>query len=426
MSKQVIMITQKPKILSRAKLLRVAAYARVSTDHEDQQNSLQAQKEYFKKLITSNVEWEFQGLYFDEGISGLTTKQRDGFNDMIESALNGEIGHIITKSISRFARNTLDTIETIRMLKEKGISVYFQKEKINTLESDSEFILTLMSSFAHEESRSISENVTWGKRKLFADGKVCVPYSSFMGYDKGENGNKKQAKVVEYIYSMYILGVGIYKLHKYLEKYNVPTCRGKKKWNHGAIKSILTNEKYKGDALLQKSFTIDYITKKKKKNEGELPQYYVKDNHEAIISKETFERVQRLLEKRVNFTGKYSSVTIFSSRIKCGCCGGYYGSKVWHSTSKYKRKIWQCNEKFKNDERCTTPHLTEEEIKEVFVKAVNSLIKRKKTIIKEGEDLIESALDTTELESKRAVLEDKITTSVENINLCISENSKKV
>lgn len=179
MSKQVIMITQKPKILSRAKLLRVAAYARVSTDHEDQQNSLQAQKEYFKKLITSNVEWEFQGLYFDEGISGLTTKQRDGFNDMIESALNGEIGHIITKSISRFARNTLDTIETIRMLKEKGISVYFQKEKINTLESDSEFILTLMSSFAHEESRSISENVTWGKRKLFADGKVCVPYSIY-------------------------------------------------------------------------------------------------------------------------------------------------------------------------------------------------------------------------------------------------------
>lgn len=222
MSKQVMVVTQKPKILSRAKLLRVAAYARVSTDHEDQQNSLKAQKEYFKKLITSNAEWEFQGLYFDEGISGLTTKQRDGFNDMIESALNGEIDHIITKSISRFAINTVDTIEIIRMLKEKGISVYFQKEKINTLESDSEFILTLLSSFAQEESRSISENVTWGQRKRFSDGKVCVPYSTFMGYDKGENGtlviNKKQAKVVEYIYSMYILGVGIHKLHKYLEK----------------------------------------------------------------------------------------------------------------------------------------------------------------------------------------------------------------
>ena len=159
-------------------------------------------------------------MYFDKGISGLTTKQRDGFNDMIECALNGEIDHIITKSISRLAGNTLDIIETIRMLKEKGISVYFQKEKINTLESDSEFILTLMSSFAQEESRSISENVTWNQRKRFSDGKVCVPYSTFMGYDKGENGtlviNKKQAKVVEYIYSMYILGVGIYKLHIYL------------------------------------------------------------------------------------------------------------------------------------------------------------------------------------------------------------------
>lgn len=239
-----------------------------------------------------------------------------------------------------------------------------------------------MSSFAQEESRSISENATWGQRKRFSDGKVCVPYSTFMGYDKDENGtlviNKKQAKVVEYIYSMYILGVGIHKLHKYLEKNNVPTCRGNKKWKHGVIKSILTNEKYKGDALLQKSFTVDYITKKKKKNEGELPQYYVENNHEAIIPRKIHDFVQRKMESEKNFHKN----GLWRGKIICGICGGLCGSLRLHPEWKGGKKAWVCKKKYSKTDKCYAPFLYEDEILTTMTKALIKRAKDKRMVAK--------------------------------------------
>lgn len=203
MSKRVLKIENSIPRITEFKKIKVAAYARVSTEKDEQQNSLQAQKDYFSLLIKSNPSWEYAGIYFDEGLSGLTCKKRDGFKNMIEDALNGKIDFIITKSISRFARNTLDTIKTLRVLKDRGIGVYFQKENIDTLEGKGEFVLTLMASFAQEESRSISENVTWARRKLAAKGKVVLPFKNVLGFKRGKEGeiaiDKQEARVARYI-----------------------------------------------------------------------------------------------------------------------------------------------------------------------------------------------------------------------------------
>ena len=215
---------------------------------------------------------------------------------MVRDALNGEIDLIVTKSISRFARNTVDSLVTIRKLKEKGVEVYFEKENIRTLDSKGELLITIMSSLAQEESRSISENVTWGQRKRFADGKVSMPYARFLGYEKGEDNtpqvNAGEAVVVRQIYSLFLEGCTPHTIAKRLTADGIPSPAGKDNWFPGTIKSILTNEKYKGDALLQKSYTVDFLSKKMKINEGEVPQYYVENSHPAIISPEVFDMVQ--------------------------------------------------------------------------------------------------------------------------------------
>ena len=224
-----------------------------------------------------------------------------------------------------------------------------------------------MSSLAQEESRSISENCTWGQRKRFADGKVTVPFKRFLGYDRGPDGNlvlnKDEAVIIRRIYSMFLQGMTPHGIAARLTADGIKSPGGKDKWNAGAVRSILTNEKYKGDALLQKSYTVDFLTKKKKVNEGEIPQYYVEGNHEAIIQPEVFELVQQELERRKNSRGRHSGVHLFSGKIRCGQCGEWYGSKVWHSNSKYRRVIWQCNHKYDGEKKCSTPHLTEDEIK---------------------------------------------------------------
>ena len=275
---------------------KVAAYARVSTDHEEQQSSYDAQVDYYTNYIQSRTDWVFVRVYADEGITGCNTKRRDGFNSMVEDALAGMIDLIITKSVSRFARNTVDSLTTIRKLKERGTEVYFEKENIWTFDSKGELLLTIMSSLAQEESRSISENCTWGQRKRFQDGKVTVPFKRFLGYDKGEDGNlvvnEEQAVIVRRIYGLFLTGMSPALIARTLTSEGVPTPGGKQKWNASCIRSILSNEKYKGDALLQKVYTTDYLTKKKKKNQGEVPQYYVKDNHTAIIDEKTFALVQ--------------------------------------------------------------------------------------------------------------------------------------
>ena len=422
MAKSVIMI---PATRSRYtvdevgdyKKRRVAAYARVSTDHEEQQSSYEAQVDYYTNYINGRDDWEFVSVYADEGITGCSTKKREGFNRMVEDALSGSIDLIITKSVSRFARNTVDSLTTIRKLKENKVECYFEKENIWTFDGKGELLLTIMSSLAQEESRSISENCTWGQRKRFADGKVTVPFKRFLGYDKGENGNlvinEAQAEIVRRIYGFFLQGRSPHAIAKLLMEDGIPSPGGKEVWSSRTVKSILTNEKYKGDALLQKVYTVDFLSKKKKVNNGEVPQYYVKGNHQAIISPTVFDEVQHQIAVKYSGKSRASCSGIFSSRIKCGDCESWYGSKVWHSNSKYRKIIWQCNHKFEGGKKCSTPNLDEETIKTLFVKAVNTIF-TEKDMVRKDYDVIKGVLyDTSELEAKCLRLKEELDAETE-------------
>ena len=311
---------------------------------------------YYKTYIEGHEDWEFVGMYSDEGITATNTKKRDGFNQMVEDALDGKIDLIITKSVSRFARNTVDSLTSIRKLKEKGIEVYFEKENIGTLDAKGELMITIMSSLAQEESRSISENTTWGKRKQFADGKGSVAYSWFLGYDKDFKINEEQAATVRLIYRLF-------------------------------------------------------------------PQYYVEEHHEAIIPPAQFDFVQAELDRREQ-NGRYSGVSIFSNKIKCGCCGGWYGSKVWNSTDKYRKVIYRCNRKYgKDTPPCNTPHLTEEEIKQVFLKALNALVDAKEETIENLQGLIETVCHMESLDAEQERLEQELRIIAENLANLIRENA---
>lgn len=383
---------------------RVAGYARVSTDSDEQKTSYEAQVRYYTNYIKSRDDWEFVNVYTDEGISATNTKHRDGFNAMIADALAGRIDLIVTKSVSRFARNTVDSLTTVRKLKEKGVEVYFEKENIYTLDSKGELFITIMSSLAQEESRSISENVTWGQRKRMADGKVTMPYGRFLGYRKGEDGLPEivpeEAEVVRLIYKSFMEGLSYYKIAKMLMEREIPAPAGGEKWHRRTVESILTNEKYKGSALLQKKFTVDFLTKKQKVNEGEVPQYFVEHSHDAIIEPEEFELVQAEIERRKGLGKEYSGSSIFSAKLVCSCCGGFFGSKVWHSTSKYRRVIWQCNHKFQNGEKCKTPHLYEDEIKKRFIEVCNRIAADKENFVVSCRQIVEMLSDTAAIDRK--------------------------
>lgn len=384
---------------------RVAGYARVSTDDEEQQNSYEAQVDYYTHYIQSKPEWSYVNVYTDEGISATNTKKREGFNRMIADALAGRIDLIVTKSVSRFARNTVDTLTTIRKLKEKGVGVIFEKENIDTLDSKGELLITIMSSLAQEESRSISENVTWGQRKRFSDGKVTMPYSHFLGYARNDDGTPRvvenEAKVVRQIYALFLDGKTPSGIAASLTCQGIPTPGGNVRWSPSTVRSILQNEKYKGDARLQKNFTVDFLNKKMKRNEGEVPSYYVKNSHPAIVSAEMYDMVQHELQRRTESGRKHRGDTCFSGKIICGDCGGVYGSKVWNSNNKYRRTIWQCNRKFKNEERCTTPHLTETDIQQAFIDAVNGVLRRKAEIIDACREMVNMLSDTSVIETER-------------------------
>lgn len=418
--------TAKP--MDSKKKRRVAGYARVSTDHEDQQTSYEAQVDYYTTYIQGRDDWEFAGLYSDEGISATNTKHRNGFNQMIADALAGKIDLIITKSVSRFARNTVDSLSTIRKLKEHNIECYFEKENIWTFDSKGELLLTIMSSLAQEESRSISENVTWGQRKRMADGKVSFAYSRFLGLDKDKETGKivvvpEQAETVRLIFRLFLEGMTPHSIAAELTERGIKTPSGKDVWNQQTVRRMLSNEKYKGDALLQKEFTVDFLQKKMKKNEGEVPQYYVEGNHEAIISPAVFDMVQAELARRKHGGSRYSGVSIFSNKIRCGDCGGWYGSKVWHSTDQYRKVIYRCNRKYK-DEKCQTPHVTEEEIKALFIKAYNELMSEKKEIIANAEIIRKTLCTTDTMLAEKQRLEDEILVLVEMTQNLVAENAR--
>lgn len=382
---------------------RVAGYARVSTDSDEQFTSYEAQVDYYTRYIQSKPEWDFVRVYTDEGISGTNTKRREGFKEMIADALAGKIDLIVTKSVSRFARNTVDRLVTIRKLKENGVECYFEKEGIYTFDGKGELLITIMSSLAQEESRSISENITWGQRKSFADGKIHLAYKHFLGYKKGEDGRpaivEEEAVVVRLIYRLFLDGKTQAGICRYLEDLEIPSPSGKAKWSKTTVTSILTNEKYKGDALLQKSFTVDFLQKKTKLNEGEVPQYYVEGSHPAIIEPDEWNHVQAEFARRKALGNAYSGKSVLSAKLVCEDCGGFFGSKVWHSTDRYRRTVWQCNNKFKGGERCLTPTVDTETVQQLFIKAYNQMMGNRKQIIEDCELMRKKLTDFKSLDA---------------------------
>ncbi len=408
---------------------KVAAYARVSTDSDEQFTSYEAQIDYYTNFIKSHSEWEFVKVYTDEGISGTNTKKRKGFNEMIEDALAGKIDLIVTKSVSRFARNTVDSLSTIRQLKDKGIEVYFEKESIWTFDSKGELLITIMSSLAQEESRSISENVTWGRRKQFADGKVSLPYKQFLGYRKGKDGLPEivpeEAETVGMIYKMFVDGKAPSFIARHLTESGIPTPSGKKVWQVSVVESILTNEKYKGDARLQKSFTTDFLNKKMKTNEGEVPQYYVENSHPAIIDPTEWQKVQAEIARRKNSSKRNNCSSPFAGKVFCGDCGEIYGRKVWHSTDKYRREIWQCNSKF-SGKKCTTPHFTEKQLIEYYTSALSKLLANREQILDDGR-LVQAVLSNTkEIDKQLEEIDMELQVVAELVKKAIDNNATHV
>jgi len=335
--------------------LRVAAYCRVSTDSEEQLTSYKTQMKVYSEMITAKKEWQFAGLYADEGISGTRADKRPEFNRMINDCLSGKIDYIITKSVSRFARNTVDCLDTVRMLKNRGIGVYFEEQNIDTLKSDSELYLVIYAGFAQSESESISKNITWSYRKNFEDGKAIFIYKKLLGFRKGEDGQPEivplEAEIVKRIYNMFLSGQPVEMISKTLRAENIEVPGKNFTFSKSMIMAVLRNEKYCGDCILQKSVTIDCISKTRKANEGEAPMYIVENNHPAIISREVFNRTQEELSRRnviapksqktsITATGKYSRYAL-TEVLKCAECGTRYRRCTWTSHGK-RRYVWRC------------------------------------------------------------------------------------
>ena len=355
---------------------RVAAYCRVSTDDSEQLNSFASQVKYYTELINNNPDWKMVEVYSDEAISGTQVSKREGFQKMIADAMDGRIDMIITKSISRFARNTLDTLKYVRMLKEKTIPVYFEDEKINTLSMDGELLLVVLSSVAQQEVENISSNVKKGLAMKMSRGEM-VGFGKALGYDydpetKNIKINPEEAKTVRYIFRRYLEGAGCSVIANELDRKGIRTPKGKDSWASTTVMGILRNEKYVGDLLQGKTFTVDPITHRRLDNLGEADKYLVKNHHEAIVSREQFDQVQEILarrseshtnarmkkgEYRTMYTNKYS----FSSRVRCGFCGGMYTRRVWHKDN-YRKVSWDCMEARKHGKsRCPSSKAVQEE-----------------------------------------------------------------
>lgn len=396
--------------------LKVAAYCRVSTDSDEQAASYEAQVEHYTDFIQKNPEWTFAGIYADDGISGTNTKKREEFNRMIEDCMDGKIDMIVTKSISRFARNTLDCLQYIRQLKDKNIPVYFEKESINTMDAKGEVLLTIMASLAQQESQSLSQNVKLGIQYRYQQGQVQVNHNRFMGYTKDADGHlviePAEAEVVKRIYREYLEGESFLQIGRGLERDGILTGAGKVRWRQESVKKILTNEKYIGDALLQKTYTVDFLTKKRVKNNGIVPQYYVENSHPAIIPRELYMQVQEEIMRRANILGGgekkkrvYSSRYAMSSLVICGHCGDIFRRIKWNNRG-CKSTVWRCVSRVvKGGPDCTARTVKEEVLQEAVVKAVNELYGDKDTFFPIFQENIESALGTGKAERIQAVEE---------------------
>lgn len=367
--------------------LRVAAYCRVSTDSDEQAGSYEVQVQHYTDYIQRNRDWEIAGIYTDDGISGTNTKKREGFMKMIDDCMTGKIDMVLTKSISRFARNTVDCLKYVRQLKEKNIAIVFEKENINTLEASGELLLTIMASLAQQESASLSQNVKLGLQFRYQDGKVQVNHNHFLGYTKDEDGNlivdEDEAAIVRRIFREYLEGASFRDIAMGLERDHIQTGGKRYKWHLSTVQGILQNEKYMGDALLQKTITTDFIEKTRIKNDGSAPQYYVKDSQEAIIPRDIFAQVQEEMVRRANmFSGiegkkkrVYSSKYALSSICTCSRCGDIYRRIAWNNRGK-KSIVWRCCTRVENGPKaCDAPTVQETELQKATVKAINLLVR---------------------------------------------------
>lgn len=413
---QIIVIPANPLALQNnivTRQLRVAAYCRVSTDQEEQLTSYEAQMAYYTEKIMTNPEWAMAGIFADEGITGTSVKKRTEFMKMIRLCRKGKIDMILTKSISRFARNTVDCLNFVRELKELGIAVIFETENINTMKTDTEVFITMLAGFAQAQSESMSQSIRWGKRQSFKSGKVTFQYKRIYGYERGEDDQPKvipeQAEIVRRIFESYLAGTSVPDIKRMLEAEGIPAAKGKPQWSIGALQYLLRNEKYCGDALLQKTYVENCLSKKTKKNNGELPKYLVQNHHEAIIDRYLFERVQaeiarragkrKVSDKTVTEQSRYSGRYALTELLICGNCGTPYKRVTWSKRGK-KKIVWRCISRLDYGTKyCKeSPTIEEETLHAAILHAINSVMSNRDKLI----DILRTNLTVTLSEKSNA------------------------
>ena len=398
--------------VNRKERLRVAAYCRVSTDDDEQLKSYDSMVTYYTDYIQKNSDWDFAGVYADEATTGTMVNKRYKFQELIGDCLNGKIDMVIAKSLSRFARNTYDTLKYVRLLKEKGIAIYFEVEKINTLK-DGEFLMTILSSVAQQEVENISAYVKKGLKMKMKRGEL-VGFQGCLGYDydsqtKSLSINEEGAEVVRYIFERYVSGAGSSIIARELNERNITTIRGNS-WTSSTVMGIINNEKYKGDILMGKTFTVSPISKRRLENKGEEDKYYISNHHTPIISTEIFDKAQEIRNKRngnrnfatPGFREKYSRQFSFSSMLECGYCGGHASRRRWHSGSEYAKIIWQCSVATKKGKRfCPdSKGIPEEIIEQAFIASYKLMYNDNKEIFNEFLNKVEKALGDESFKDK--------------------------
>lgn len=410
--------------------IRVAAYCRVSTKQEEQINSYEVQKKHYTEKINANPEWQMVGIFADKGITGTSVLKRDEFNKMIKLCKNKKIDMILVKSISRFARNTVDCLHYTRMLKTLGIDVYFEEQGIHSIKPDAEFYISIYGTIAQSESENISANVKWGKLQSAKEGKVAFTYKNFLGYRKGADGkpqiDEEQAETVKIIYDRFLAGDSLKQIAEKLQNEKRLSPSGKSEWSTATIRSILSNEKYKGDAIINKTFTVDCLTKEIRKNNGERPKYYVENNHPAIIDAETFGRVQEELARRVGKKkvkeigtkteqGKYSSKYALTELLICGECHTPYRRCTWTAHGE-KRIVWRCVKRLDYGKKyChNSPTLDETRIQAAIVNAIQKFAQQDPQLLKTLKSHIERDIndavreDSLDIQLRLAAVEKEI------------------
>lgn len=411
--------------------IRVAAYCRVSTKQEEQINSYEVQKKHYTEKINANPEWQMVGIFADRGITGTSVLKRDEFNKMIKLCKNKKIDMILVKSISRFARNTVDCLHYTRMLKTLGIDVYFEEQGIHSIKSDAEFYISIYGTIAQSESENISANVKWGKLQSAKEGKVAFMYKNFLGYRKGVDGNpeidEEQAETVKIIYDRFLAGDSLKQIAVKLQNEKRLSPSGRNEWSTATIRSILSNEKYKGDAIINKTFTVDCLTKEIRKNNGERPKYYVENNHPAIIDAEMFGRVQEELARRIGKKkvkeigtkteqGKYSSKYALTELLICGECHTPYRRCTWTAHGE-KRIVWRCVKRLDYGKKyChNSPTLDETQIQAAIVNAIQKFAQQDPQLLKTLKSHIERGIndavredDSLDIQLRLAAVEKEI------------------